>query len=166
MHDFPELRPSEAPAARALRMALGADPLRATVFKVPHHASKHGVTLELVEMIKPRLSLVSSAGGGGRYNFPHSVAQESVREALEAIASSGAAHHPDHELGIHYTADKDTDDTPLGSMAIVLSPTGRKRHLWRFGDRPGEQIDLTKGRRFVPQERAETPLEHEDALPE
>ena len=51
--------PSDSPAAKALRMALGSDPLRAQVFKVPHHASKHGVNLELVELIKPRLTLIS-----------------------------------------------------------------------------------------------------------
>jgi hypothetical protein len=122
------------PAAKALRMALGSDPPRAQVFKVPHHASKHGVNLELVELIKPRLTLISSAAGGGKYNFPHTVAQESVREALEAIASTGAPHRPDHELGIHYTSASDSDARPLGSLAVVISPTGRKRRLWRFGD--------------------------------
>ncbi len=165
MNDFPELRPSDAPVAKALRMALGADPLRATVFKVPHHASKHGVTLELVEMIKPRLSLISSTPGGGRYNFPHTVALESVREALEAIASSGTQHRPDHELGIHYTCTSDAAGAPLGSIAIVLSPNGQKRHLWRFGDRPGERIELAKTRRFVSQERAEAPIEDEGPVP-
>jgi hypothetical protein len=160
MSDFPELRPADAPVAKALRMALGADPLRATVFKVPHHASKHGVTLELVEMIKPRLSLVSSAAGG-RYNFPHTIAQESVREALEAIASGGGVRRSDHELGIHYTCATDTSGAALGSIAIVLSPNGRKRHLWRLGDQPHERVELGRARRFVPQEQAETPLEEE-----
>ena len=130
-------------------MALGSDPLRAQVFKVPHHASKHGVNLELVELIKPRLTLVSSAAGGGRYNFPHTVAQESVREALEAIASTGApaparprARHPLHGAS-------DSDGRPLGSVAVVVSPTGRKRRLWRFGDRPSEPIDLGAARLYA-----------------
>ena len=94
MTDFPELRPSESPVAKALRMALGADPLRAQVFKVPHHASKHGVSLELVELIEPDLTLISSAGGGGKYNFPHTVAQESVHEALEASRLDGQTAQP------------------------------------------------------------------------
>jgi len=94
--------------------------------------------------------LISSAGGGGKYNFPHTVAQESVREALEAIASTGAAHKPDHELGIHYTCARDSADKPLGSMAIVMSPTGRKRQLWRFGDSPDDPIDLGQARLYRP----------------
>jgi hypothetical protein len=150
MSDFAELRPSESPVAKALRMAIGSDPLRAQVLKVPHHASKHGVNLELVELIRPRLTLISSAGGGGKYNFPHTVAQESVREALEAIASTGAVHKPDHELGIHYTCARDSADKPLGSMAIVMSPTGKKRQLWRFGDSPDDPINLGQARRYEP----------------
>ena len=137
MTDFAELRPSDSPAAKALRMALGADPLRAQVFKVPHHASKHGVNLELVELIKPSTEPDLVGGRRRRYNFPHTVAQESVREALEAIASTGAAHRPDHELGIHYTSASDSDGghsarsrssirRPAGSGACGASATGRR----------------------------------------
>jgi hypothetical protein len=144
MADFPRLDASQSPVFKALRMALGADPLKAEVFKIPHHASKHGVNLELVEAIKPSLTLVSSVGGGGKYNFPHTVAQESVREALETTTSSGAPHRPDYDLGIHYTSAIDTKDRALGSIAVVISPTGRKRRLWRFLDRPDGSIDFAK----------------------
>jgi len=150
MDDFPELRPSESPVAKALRMALGADPLRAQVLKVPHHASKHGVSLELVELVHPELALVSSAGGGGKYHFPHTVAQESVREALEARASTGKPRSPDVDLGIHYTSAEDSAGQPLGTIAVVISPSGRKRHLWRFGDGPREHVDLGGARLFRP----------------
>jgi hypothetical protein len=146
--DFPELRPDESPVAKQLRMALGNNPLSGQVFKVPHHASKHGVNLELVELIKPTFSLVSSVAGGGKYNFPHVVAQEAIREALEATTSSGAAHKPDHELGIHYTSAVDSDGAALGSIAMVISPTGTKRHLWRFGDGRDDQVDFATARLF------------------
>jgi competence protein ComEC len=153
MADFPELRPRESPVAKALRMALGADPLKAQVFKVPHHASKHGVSLELVELVDPDLTLISSAGGGGKYNFPHTVAQESVREALEAMALRGGERSKDYDLGIHYTSESDAGGTALGSLAIVISPTGRKRHMWRFCDRPKELVDLGKARQYHPPAR-------------
>jgi len=165
MTDFAGLRPSDSPVAKQLRMALGADPLRAQVFKVPHHASKHGVNLELVELIKPALSLISCASGGGRYHFPHTVAQESVREALESIATSGATHRPDYDLGIHYTGSADTDDRTLGSIAVVISPTGRKRHLWRFGERPDEPVPIGDGRLYLGKDlSAELPTEDVETL--
>lgn len=44
MMDFPELGPDSSAVATALRRATGASPLKADMFKVPHHGSKHGVT--------------------------------------------------------------------------------------------------------------------------
>ena len=71
--DFPVLAASDTAAAKAIKAATGSDPFRSQVLKVSHHASKHGVNLELVERIKPALTLVSSVAGGGSYRFPHTV---------------------------------------------------------------------------------------------
>jgi beta-lactamase superfamily II metal-dependent hydrolase len=149
--DFPQLDADNSAVAEALRKARGVEPLRADVFKVPHHGSKHGLNLELVEKIEPRVSLVSSVGGGGKYNFPHRVALEALREGLQKTTQSGAAHSPDYELGIHFTFGREAESgKPLGSIAVVLGPDGRKRDVWRFGDEPGKPIDLAAGRRFMP----------------
>lgn len=147
LDDFPTLESTNFPTNRALGIGRGTEPLRAEVFKVPHHGSKHGVNIELVEEIQPAWSLISSVAGGGEYNFPHVLAQEAVREALEPVSSTGAQHKPDWQLGIHYTGARDTDDQPLGSIALVIPPTG-KITMWRFGDRARDEIDLTKARRF------------------
>jgi hypothetical protein len=113
---------------------------------VSHHGSKHGVNLELVERIGPRVTLVSSVGGAGRYNFPHQVAITGVREALDPTTTSGQAHAPDHELGIHYTAattQRGGATVPLGSIAVVLpAARGGTMQLWRFGDSEDDRIDL------------------------
>jgi competence protein ComEC len=146
--DFPELRPRDSPVANYLRMALGANPLSASVFKVAHHGSKHGVNLELLELIDPAISLVSSVGGGGKYNFPHRVSIEAIREGLQAT-TSGQSRKPDWALGLHYTGGVDTDGASLGSIALVMSPSGRKRDLWRFGDERDEEVDLASGRLFT-----------------
>lgn len=145
--DFPELHTDLSAAAGALRTALGSDPLKADLFKVPHHMSKHGVSLELVELISPSLSLVSSVASGGKYNFPHSVSQEAVREALQAASSGKVKRKADHELGIHYTSALDDTSAPLGTIGVVMSPTG-KRTVWRFNDRPKDMINLAGARRW------------------
>jgi beta-lactamase superfamily II metal-dependent hydrolase len=147
--DFPQLhRLSDTPLYRELSAARGKDYLAAEVFKVSHHASKHGVNLELMERISPRVTLVSSVGGGGRYNFPHSVAVEAIREALESTTTSGRPHSPDHELGLHYTAataSRDGHQEPLGSLAIIFSPSrGSRLQMWRFGDLPKDSVALDK----------------------
>jgi hypothetical protein len=126
-------------------MATGSDPLRAQVFKVPHHASKHGLNLELIELVDPAVSLVSSVGGGGKYNFPHRVALEALREALEPITSEGD-RSPDADLGIHFTASMDDAGDPLGSVALVIPPAGDMR-MWRFADKRSQSVDLAKARR-------------------
>lgn len=146
--DFPELHTERSAAAKALRVALGSDPLKANVFKVPHHLSKHGLNLELVEQVAPDLSLVSSVAGGGKYNFPHAVSQDALREALQPTTSGRVARKPDHGLGIHYTSAHDDAGQPLGTIAVVMSPGGQRR-LWRFGDKPDEHIDLSAGRRWT-----------------
>jgi len=146
--DFPELHTERSAAARALRVALGSDPLKAHVFKVPHHMSKHGLSLELVEQVSPALSLVSSVAGGGKYNFPHAVSQDAVREALQATSSGKVRRKADHELGIHYTSAHDDSGKPLGTIGVVMSPTG-KRTVWRFGDQPRQAVDLGAARRWT-----------------
>lgn len=146
--DFAELHTTASAAAKAIKAATGTDPLKARVLKVSHHGSKHGVNLELVERIRPALTLVSSAGGGGKYNFPHTVAQEVVREALEAIASDQApVRSTDWELGVFYTSDIEDGSGALGSMAVVM---GRgKASVWRFGDDTGGSIDFAQARRWT-----------------
>ncbi|MGH7505966.1 MAG: ComEC/Rec2 family competence protein, partial [Longimicrobiales bacterium] len=140
--DFPELHTSDSAAAKAIEAATGADLLRGHVLKISHHGSKHGVNLELVERIGPDVTLISSERGGGRYNFPHTVAQELIREAIEST-TSGQLRSADHELGIFYTSDEDDDGRVLGSFAIVISPEGDRR-LWRFTDLPDDPVDFAR----------------------
>jgi hypothetical protein len=144
--DFPFLRKSDAPAAKAIAAAQGnLDLLKSQVFKVSHHGSKHGINLELIERINSQLTLVSSVGGGGDH-FPHTVAQELIREALDPTTNHPRDHPSDFDLGIFYTADTDPQG-PLGSIALVLGPAACT--MWRFGDRSGGSIDLTKARKWA-----------------
>ncbi|MGH9243661.1 MAG: ComEC/Rec2 family competence protein [Acidimicrobiales bacterium] len=150
MADFPYLVKSESPIAKALRAAGGDwDALKADVFKVSHHCSKHGISLELVERMSPAVTIVSCDAAGGKYNFPHSVSQELLREALHPSTSSGQPHPVDHELGIFYTFDHDSDQEPCGSIAVVAR-SKRRRRLWRFTDGAEDPIDFAKARRWAP----------------
>jgi hypothetical protein len=148
MTDFPYLAHSGSAAATAIGAATGGDMLRSQVLKVSHHCSKHGVNLELVERVAPRFTLVSSVGGGGKYNFPHNVAQEVVREGLQAIAGGARTRSKDWELGLFYTSDLDDANIELGSIAAVMSPTSTA--LWRFGDADSNAIDFANARRWDP----------------
>jgi len=148
--DFPQLVPENSPVAKLLQMALGSDPLKADVFKIPHHASKRGVNLELVEAVAPWTCLVSSVGGGGKYNFPHAVSLEAIREAMEPIGATGGTRSADHLIKIFHTHSEDTNGRILGSIALVMSPTGRKRHIWRFRDAPTQDLVLRNAELMSP----------------
>jgi hypothetical protein len=151
--DWPELHPDNSAVAKMLRKAQGASPLKAHLFKLPHHGSKHGVSVELVEQIAPRLSLLSCRGGGGRFNFPHAVALDAVREAVEPIATNPTGvHSPDHLLGIHSTGDRDPAGVPMGSIAVVIGPKADKWNVWRFGDGPDDPMILDDAAAYIPPE--------------
>jgi beta-lactamase superfamily II metal-dependent hydrolase len=149
--DFPQLGPTGTAVTKALRRARGYEPLNASVFKVPHHGSKHGLNLELVEAIKPAVSIVSSVREGGRYEFPHELTQSAIREALDPISSRpGAAHRPDTDLNILYTGSRALSDDgeageALGTIGLVMG-AGGGRTIWRFGDEPGDHVELSAGR--------------------
>lgn len=144
--DFPNIPASDSAAARALRAAQGADLLGGHVLKVSHHASKHGVNLELVSRIAPLLTLVSCASPG-RHSFPHTVAQAVIREALDPVETSGADHRTDADLGFFYTCDRDDGGGTLGSVAVVMRPSSRV--VWRFRDDSGEAVRLTDALRWT-----------------
>jgi hypothetical protein len=146
--EFPYLAASTTEQAKLLDVGSGVDVLKADLLKVSHHGSKHGVNLELVERMKPGLTLISSVPDGGKYGFPHEVAQALIREALEAT-TSGQPRTSDAGLSILYTADT-TDGpagAPLGSIGVILK--GGSRSVWRFGDTPGRRINLANGMRWL-----------------
>jgi hypothetical protein len=111
------------------------------------------VNLELVERVQPLAVLVSSVGGGGKYNFPHQLALEAAREGMQPSTTKAGPRKPDHQLGIHYTGGLEDlgDDKaqPLGSIAIIIPPVrGARPQLWRLMDRTQDTIDLKKARRM------------------
>ncbi|HTH07489.1 MAG TPA: MBL fold metallo-hydrolase [Ilumatobacteraceae bacterium] len=146
--DFPVLQPSATEIAKFLQAAKGDwNLLNAAVLKVSHHASKRGVNLELVERISPSLTLVSCDGmTRGKYGFPHDVAQEVLREAIEprAGARTQKARTPDSDLNLFYTGQGVTGASaaPAGSIAVVMK--GLDQTVWRFRDKRGEKVDLSK----------------------
>ncbi|WP_421119880.1 hypothetical protein ACE2AJ_00530 [Aquihabitans daechungensis] len=144
--DFPNLAEDHSVQSRALGQASGKEPLSADVFKVPHHASKMGLNLELVARIQPLVSIVSCAVDG-HHGFPHDVALNQLREALQPTAGSKGKKErlSDLTLGILSTADTLDDGdpgTPLGTIALIVPPAGSTVDVWRFGDGPSQLVTL------------------------
>ena len=150
LSDFPQLVKSESEIAKAIGAATNdRDPLRADVLKVAHHGSKKGVSYELIERMNPTFLIVSCAATSG-HGFPHTLNQHILREAKLNLAKSGGIHRPeeDHLRGVFYTAQRDSADETLGSVAVIGSMSSNVQ-LWRLGDRPGELPNFAKARRWV-----------------
>jgi beta-lactamase superfamily II metal-dependent hydrolase len=147
--DFPQLGPQPSAVSEALRIAGGTQPLNASVFKVPHHGSKHGLTLELVEAITPKVSIVSSVHSGGQFYFPHDVAIAQLREGVNAIATKPATkHQPDEDLAVLFTGSTvESTADPVGSVCVICQ-VGGQREIWRMMDAAASNIDLDDARRM------------------
>ena len=52
-------------------------PLKCQVFKAPHHLSKHGLSLEVVEMLRPQFT-IGSLADKSHHGFPHELAVKAV----------------------------------------------------------------------------------------
>lgn len=149
--DFPALAQGQSSVlAKELRAAQGKDYLKADLFKLSRHASKHGVNLELLERVGAPIALVSSVAGGGRYGFPHLLSMEAAREARQATTTKGSPRESDQKLGIHVTGSELDSGAAAGSIAAVISPTvGRAIRLFRLGDDRKDSIDLTAAREIL-----------------
>jgi beta-lactamase superfamily II metal-dependent hydrolase len=150
--EFAQLtRGTDSEIFRALRKAGGRDDLAAHILKVSHHASKHGINIELIERVHPRISLISSVGGGGKYGFPHALATQAIAEALSPSTRAGSVQPEDADLGIHYTGGLTEDGRPLGSIAMVVpAKVGGRLRMWRFGDGPRDDLDLAAAKLLDP----------------
>ena len=68
--EFPELVRTENRSRLIDPDMVKLRPLRCQVLKIPHHMSKHGVSLEVLETIQPKYALVSCANRS-KHGFPH-----------------------------------------------------------------------------------------------
>ena len=152
MVDFPLLKGGGARAE--LSKKLGPNALEADVFKVPHHASKNGLHLELVELVKPELSLVSSASGAGQHaraSRTTSRSSRSARRSTRRPTTAVSRTTRDWEHGIHYTCARATTPVPIcGTIAVVFHRQAKTRSdLALRRRRPGQPSTSTAARRFA-----------------
>jgi beta-lactamase superfamily II metal-dependent hydrolase len=152
MSTFPALTTTntKVSALRAgdLGLGFGSAPLKADIFKVPHHGSKHGVNLELVESISPTMSLFSCADPSPK-RFPHAIAQACVREGMNPTTLRGGKHGPDCDAQIFYTGGGDSAGQPLGTIAVQVTWRPHRTVVWRFRDSQSAKVDLADAIRFA-----------------
>lgn len=161
--DYPHLHRSRDHPGRLIPHHARLTPLACDFFKVAHHASKRGVSFEILERLghaspfgissgPTTLATSSATGSASRHGFPHRTTVELMREVRHAVARAGGQRPCDIDLGIHLTAQsleaEDGPAVPAGSIAWVVSGGGVER-VFRFGDSTADAIDLASARRVV-----------------
>lgn len=89
--EFPELRKTGNRGQMIDPDEIDYTPLRCQVLKTPHHMSKHGISLEVLETLKPRYVL-TSCSSRSRHKFPHDLtvlAVEDIRKQKDAMWFTG-----------------------------------------------------------------------------
>lgn len=97
-------------------------PLRCQVLKVPHHMSKHGISLEVVETLHPRYS-IASCSNQSRHGFPH----ELTVMAVEDI------HKKKKDDGMRFTGHRDPGKRS-GTIVALFRENARKPLIYGLGE--------------------------------
>jgi len=95
--EFPELQRTQNRGQMINSDVIKHRPLRCQVLKVPHHMSKHGISLEVLETLMPRYSIASCANKS-EYKFPHE---------LTVMAAKDIRKTKEKDDGIRYTGHRD-----------------------------------------------------------
>ena len=67
------------------------NPLKSDVLKVAHHGSKHGTSLEPIEVLDPKYAIITCAKVSS-YGFPHKIALMSLEEKADNILDTASCN--------------------------------------------------------------------------
>ncbi|MBU0516986.1 MAG: hypothetical protein KJ621_19700 [Proteobacteria bacterium] len=105
-------------------------PLRCQVLKAPHHMSKHGITLEVMETLNPRYT-IASCSSRSRHGFPH---------ALTVMAAEDVRHQSE-DKGLRFTGHRDQTKR-AGTVVAMFREKGKKPMVFALGEAPTKNAPL------------------------
>lgn len=106
------------------------NPLKCQVLKVPHHMSKHGISLEVLEIIKP-IYTIASCSNSSKHGFPH----ELTVMAVEDI------HKKKKDKGMRFTGHR--EKIKRSGTIVAIFKGGSKRPLvYKLGEMVSQNAPL------------------------
>ena len=114
LEEYPNYVKTENPDQR-IQATESFNPLDCQVLKVSHHGSKHGTTLECVEVLDPEHAVVSCSGSSA-YGFPHEIALLSLKEKTDRILLTDYATGGKPKSGTTVVVSKGTDVPEIVSL--------------------------------------------------
>lgn len=128
--EFPELVDTDNRLALIDAKKRQFRPLRCQVLKAPHHMSKHGVTLEVMEALRPRYTIASCASRS-RHGFPHELTVLAVEDLQKKKKDSGLRFTGHRKRGLGG-----------GTIATLCKGNGSMPVVIPLGDGVGDRAPL------------------------
>ena len=97
--EFPALKETENRGQMIDTTVVKHRPLRCRVLKVPHHMSKHGISLEVLETLKPSYT-IAPCGNRSKHGFPHELTVMAIEDIRRKRKDKGIRYtgHPKKSL--------------------------------------------------------------------
>ena len=107
------------------------NPLKCQLLKVPHHMSKHSITLEVLEQLRPSF-FIASCADKSKHKFPHEI----TVKAAEDIKSKKTK-----DRGIRYTGHRNKE-LRRGTLVALLTGSGDRPKIQGLGESKSENAPL------------------------
>ena len=104
-------------------------PLRCQVLKVPHHMSKHGISLEVLETLRPRY-VITSCSNRSRHGFPHELTVMAVNDVRRTQKDV-----------MWFTGHPDADKRG-GSIVTLFDPDRVRPKIYALGEPASKSAPL------------------------
>ena len=97
-------------------------PLRCQVLKVPHHMSKHGISLEVLETLNPRYT-IASCSNQSKHGFPHDLTVMAAKDIRKKKKDDG----------MRFTGHRDAEKRS-GTVMALFREKARRPLVYSLGD--------------------------------
>jgi len=128
--EFPELVDTDNRLALIDSKKREFRPLRCQVLKAPHHMSKHGLTLEVMEALQPRFTIASCASRS-KHGFPHELTVLAVKDLQKKKK----------DAGLRFTGHR-TRGLGGGTIAALCRGNGAMPVVVPLGEGVGERAPI------------------------
>jgi len=131
--EFPELQATKNRGVLIDPKSVKHNPLRCQVLKIPHHMSKHGISLEVLEILRPSYT-IASCSNNSHHGFPHEITVLSVKDIYRKKRSKRIFFTGHRKKGLC-----------SGTLVVLFRGDKRKPLIYELGDSEKQNAPLLKG---------------------
>ena len=128
--EFPELQATKNRKVLIDPESVKHNPLRCQVLKIPHHMSKHSISLEVLEVLRPWYT-IASCSSDSRHGFPHEITVLSVKDIFRKKKSKR----------IYFTGHS-KERLRSGTVVVLLRGDKQKPLIYEMGDSVNQNAPL------------------------